>query len=188
MNEPQKEMTAKWKRKALTLVSNGRKLIAPLLLHPTRAAKHFHPGLKLLSDWDKFHLKPLPDAPKEKRRQVSALPPTSSPSKRTKGITAEEKAEEMLKSAKAAHREIEKTHLAIISTHDSEMKVARNANENLMTNVEALRTNADQAEGDIRALEDQLQVSPSNSKRNSLPLCVNTGLSGERGKGEKEKH
>ena len=159
-NVPQKEMTPKWQRKALLLVSSGRNLIAPLLLHPTRAAKHFHPGLKLLADWNKFHLKPLPDSPKEKKRNVSSPLPTSSPSKRPKGITAEKKAENEPKlSAKMAQSEAEQAHLTIIGAHDVEMKLARDANEVLQNDVKVLRNHVDEAEGDIRSLEDQLQVS-----------------------------
>ena len=50
-------MDKKQKDRALICISTMKEIIAPFILHPTRAVQRFHLGSQLLEDWDTFNLK-----------------------------------------------------------------------------------------------------------------------------------
>ena len=74
------DMDKKQKDRSLICISTMKAIIAPFLLHPTRAVQRFHPCSQLLEHWDTFNLKkeflraPSPVRPRggEKRGQSTA--------------------------------------------------------------------------------------------------------------------
>ena len=136
---PHKKMSKKMYNKALTLVSNGKIVLAPLLARPSRLVKQFHPGALLLADWKKFNAKPTDSRPveKDKKRQGALCTPSTSPAKKAKQPNALTPAPDLAAPSTELRGEIESAH---------------------STNAK-LQSSLDIARGEIKSLEDTVQVS-----------------------------
>ena len=160
-------MTSSQKTRSLASISNGRRVLAPLLLHPTSAVHRFHPCTQIFSDWDTFNLKPNAEndtatgvaelgSSRSKRPVPSNVTPPTTPTKKSKqpqnapDDTAALEREEftrIIKELKEVAAENQKAHNAEASNLQSRIHEMHDA-QNLMvaeirTATEALETQAD---------------------------------------------
>ena len=130
-------MSKKLYNKALTLISNGKTLLKPLLARPSRVGKHFHPGASLLADWETYNAKPT-EAPVEKdKKRQGANSSTSSPAKKPKQ---------------------DRAVIPVDLVASPALALERDALTQLSSTNDRLKSSLDAAQGEIKSLEETVHV------------------------------